>query len=213
MMKTYVNKEGYEIHATEKSYRLFYEKMGFIEKKENQEENNKDITKMSVKQLKAYCDEKGITYEPDAKKNGRAKNCRNSFITDGQAKQVCVEAINAVIRNKGLLRVQRQEEKVSPQYRVLERNLQRMKEEQESTETDLMKLLYERAEERYRTLEVRDGEFRAEEIKNILAEKKKLETFDENLYRKIIARIWVHGGNMAEVELINGSRVTAGYKD
>ena len=72
---------------------------------------------------------------------GRAKNCRNSFITDGQAKQVCVEAINAVIRNKGLLRVQRQEEKVSPQYRVLERNLQRMKEEQESTETDLMKLL------------------------------------------------------------------------
>ena len=51
-----------------------------------------------------------------------------------------------------------------------------MKEEQERTETDLMKLLYERAEERYRTLEVRDGEFRAEEIKNILAEKKKLET-------------------------------------
>lgn len=115
---------------------------------------------------------------------GRAKNCRNSFITDGQAKQVCVEAINAVIRNKGLLRVQRQEEKVSPQYRVLERNLQRMKEEQERTETDLMKLLYERAEERYRTLEVRDGEFRTEEVKNILAGKKELETFDENLYRK-----------------------------
>lgn len=88
-----------------------------------------------------------------------------------------------------------------------------MKEEQERTETDLMKLLYERAEERYRTLEVRDGEFRTEEIKNILAGKKELETFDENLYRKIIARIWVHGGNMAEVELINGSRVTAGYKD
>ena len=144
---------------------------------------------------------------------GRAKNCRNSFITDGQAKQMCVEAINAVIRNKGLLRVQRQEEKLSPQYRVLERNLQHMKEEQERTETDLMKLLYERAEERYRTLEVRDGEFRTEEIKNILAGKKELETFDENLYRKIIARIWVHGGNMAEVELINGSRVTAGYKD
>ena len=40
-----------------------------------------------------------------------------------------------------------------------------------------------------------------------------IETFDENLYRKIIARIGVHGGNMAEVELINGSRVTAGYKD
>ena len=145
--------------------------------------------------------------------DGRAKNCRNSFITDGQAKQVCVEAINAVIRIKGLHWVQRQEEKVSPQYWFLERNMQRMKEEQESTETDLMKLLYERAEECYRTLDVRDGEFRAEEIKNILAEKKKLETFDENLYRKIIARIWVHGGNMAEVELINGSRVTVGYKD
>ena len=49
--------------------------------------------------------------------------------------------------------------------------------------------------------------------KTSLQEKTELETFDENLYRKIIARIWVHGGNMAEVELINGSRVTAGYKD
>lgn len=144
---------------------------------------------------------------------GRAKSCRNSFITDGQAMQVCVEAINAVIQNKGLLRVQRQEEKVSPQYRILERNLQHMKEEQESTEADRMKLLYERAEERYLTLEVRDGEFRTGEIKSILAGKKELETFDKNLYRKIIARIWVHGGNMAEVEFINGSRVTAGYKD
>lgn len=69
MMKTYVNKEGYEIHATEKSYHLFYEKMGFTEKKEPQGDDSKDITKMSVKQLKTYCDEKGIIYESDAKKN------------------------------------------------------------------------------------------------------------------------------------------------
>lgn len=88
-----------------------------------------------------------------------------------------------------------------------------MKEEQESTETDRTKLLYERVEECYRTLEIRDGEFWTEEIKNILAGKKELEIFDENLYRKIIAHIWVHGGNIAEVEFINGSRVTARYKD
>ena len=143
----------------------------------------------------------------------QSKKLQEQFYYRRAGKAGVCEAINAVIRNKGLLRVQRQEEKLSPQYRVLERNLQHMKEEQERTETDLMKLLYERAEERYRTLEVRDGEFRTEEIKNILAGKKELETFDENLYRKIIARIWVHGGNMAEVELINGSRVTAGYKD
>lgn len=127
---------------------------------------------------------------------GRAKNCRNSFITDGQAKQVCVEAINAVIRNKGLLRVQRQEEKLSPQYRVLERNLQHMKEEQERTETDLMKLLYERAEERYRTLEVRDGEFRTEEIKNILAGKRNwkhlMKIYIEN-NRTHLGAWWKHG--------------------
>ena len=103
---------------------------------------------------------------------GRTKNCRNSFITDGQAKQVCVEAINAVIRNKGLLRVQRQEEKVSPQYRVLERNLQRMKEEQERTEVDLMKLLYERAEERYQTLEVGMGSSGQRRSKTSLQEKR-----------------------------------------
>ena len=83
-----------------------------------------------------------------------------------------MEAINAVIRNKGLLRVQRQEEKVSPQYRVLERNLQRMKEEQERTEVDLMKLLYERAEERYQTLEVRMGSSGQRRSKTSLQEKR-----------------------------------------
>ena len=66
----------------------------------------------------------------------QSKKLQEQFYYRRQAKQVCVEAINAVIRNKGLLRVHRQEEKVSPQYRVLERNLQRMKEEQERTETD-----------------------------------------------------------------------------
>lgn len=34
-----------------------------------------------------------------------------------------------------------------------------------------MKLLYERTEERYWTLEVRDGEFRTEEIKTAVQEK------------------------------------------
>ena len=47
-----------------------------------------------------------------------------------------------------------------------------MKEKQESTETDLMKLLYERAEERYRTLEVRDGSSGQRRSKTSLQEKR-----------------------------------------
>ncbi len=65
---------------------------------------------------------------------GRAKSCRNSFITDGQAMQCGSHQCSDTKQRS--LRVQRQEEKVSPQYRVLERNLQHMKEEQESTEAD-----------------------------------------------------------------------------
>lgn len=41
----------------------------------------------------------------------------------------------------------------------------------------------------------------------------RIKLINQRFHRKIIARIWVHGGNMAEVEFINGSRVTAGYKD
>lgn len=97
-----------------------------------------------------------------------------------------------------------------------------MRREVDEATRDLVRQLEKRSEEIEKLLDEkrvlsredrRNGEFRTEEIKNILAGKKELEIFDENLYRKIIARIWVHGGNMAEVEFINGSRVTAGYKD
>ena len=43
---------------------------------------------------------------------GRAKPCRTVLLQTGRA--VCVEAINAVIRNKGLLRRQRQRGKAQP---------------------------------------------------------------------------------------------------
>ncbi|MDD3415488.1 MAG: hypothetical protein PHY47_16010 [Lachnospiraceae bacterium] len=62
-MKTYV-KNGYEIQATEKAYKLFYEKQGF---KEKTDDETVDPSKMNVKQLKAYCDANGIAYDPKAK--------------------------------------------------------------------------------------------------------------------------------------------------
>ncbi len=86
-------------------------------------ENNLDIT-IKKKNCISY-----FTHRPRGERidtHGLFSNEREFIVLSRVAKeamQMCVEAINAVIRNKDLLRVQRQEEKGSPQYRVLELNL------------------------------------------------------------------------------------------
>lgn len=40
-LKTYKNKDGYTIKATEKAYKLFYEKQGFVEVKESKADKKK----------------------------------------------------------------------------------------------------------------------------------------------------------------------------
>lgn len=140
--------------------------------------------------------------------------CAGGFISDEQVKEVCTSAINRIIRDRKLIKPPVQETgRGSAEYRELERSLEQAKEEgmQGASRTDMTALLYERAEVRYRTLEIRDAGFRTEEMQEILAGWEELKEFNEALYRKLIKQLVVHKDNTVKVVFLNGSSIKIGY--
>lgn len=165
-------------------------------------------------------------------------SCAGGFITDEQVKEVCVSAINQIIQDRKRMRPPAEaEEQVSAEYRKVERRLEEAKTRRKQTgagkmlvgadmalkstaagrleqtaEPDIMALIYERAQERYRTLQVRDASFRTEEMLEILSGREELTEFDEELYRKLVTKIVVYKDGTAEVIFLNGSRIKTGYR-
>ena len=166
-------------------------------------------------------------------------SCAGGFITDEQVKGVCVSAINQIIQDRKRIRPPAEtQEQVSAEYRRAQRRLEEAKArrkqagtglkpdgedmapesmdadqpEQAADGSDIMALIYERAQERYLTLEVRDASFRTEEMLEILSSREELVGFDEELYRKLITKIVVYKDDTAEVIFLNGSSIRTGYR-
>lgn len=174
------------------------------------------------------CSECGCAYshyQPGHKKEGygvpkwKCKNyvyqnkvsCGGGFITDRQVEKVCIRAVNELMRNPRLTeKWEEKEQKISPEYRRLERRI----EEAEKTGADEMTaLLFQKATERYKTLEVNDEEIKSAEMREALAGREEIKEFDEELYRKLIKQIIVYKDDSAEVVFINNNRVKIGYGD
>lgn len=145
-------------------------------------------------------------------------SCAGGFISDAQVKEVCVSAINQIIQDRKLIRLSvssLKEGMVSMECRKAERRLEQAKQElseQGTDQPDIMALLYERAQERYRTLEINDAGFLTDEMEEILTEKTELAEFDEELYRKLVKKIVIYKDNTAEVVFLNGSSIRTGYQ-
>lgn len=166
-------------------------------------------------------------------------SCVGGFITDEQVKEVCVSAINRIIQDRKQMKPPAEaEERVSAEYRKAQCRLEEAKTrrkqngagkmsdgadmapestdadqaEQAADGSDIMALIYERAQERYRTLEVRDASFRTEEMLEILSGREELTEFDEDLYRKLVKKIVVHKDDTVEVIFLNGSSIRTGYR-
>ncbi len=94
----------------------------------------------------------------------------------------------------------------------MERNHINVDSGQENHHTDIMTLIYERAQERYRTLEINDVAFRTAKMHEILSGRNELIEFDERLYRKLVSRIVVYKNNTAEVVFLNGCSIKIEYQ-
>ena len=96
----------------------------------------------------------------------------------------------------------------TPRFQELDQKTSR---NQYELQENMLALLYERAAERFKTLEVKDFEQITNEMMDILAEKEKLEYFDEELYRKLIKQIVVHKDSTVKVIFQNGSSTKVRY--
>lgn len=75
--KKYVDKDGYEIMATEKAYNMMYKAMGFLPKEEPSNENTDSGEKtgsgeseksLTVKELRELLTDAGVAFNPKAKR-------------------------------------------------------------------------------------------------------------------------------------------------
>ena len=77
----------------------------------------------------------------------------------------------------------------------------------------MLALLFKQASERYKTLEVRDEDIMAEEMREALAGKEEIGEFDEKLYRKLIKQIVVYKDDSIRVIFPNNNSIKIGYRD
>ena len=136
-------------------------------------------------------------------------SCGGGFISDRQVEEVCINAINSLIQNPRLTeKYEKKEQQVSPEYRRL---THRLADAEDMEADEMMELLFRQASERYKTLEVRDEDIKAEEMREVLAGKEEIEEFDEDLYRKLIKQILVNKDNTVKVFFKNNNSVKIGY--
>lgn len=118
---------------------------------------------------------------------------------------------NKLIQNPGLTeKYEMKEQQVSPEYRRITRDIE---ESEDMGADEMMALLFRQASERYKTLEVRDEDIKTEEMREVLDGIVEIETFDEELYRKLIKQIVVHKDDSVRVIFPNNNSIEIGYQD
>ena len=137
-------------------------------------------------------------------------SCNGGFISDRQLEAVCIRAINMLLENRSLVENYKEKpQQISTKYRILE---QRIEKAEALGADEMMGLLFERAAERYKTLEVRDEGIKSEEMKNTLAGRAEIMEFDEELYRKLIRQILVYKNGTVRVIFHNSNSVKIEYQ-
>lgn len=137
-------------------------------------------------------------------------SCGGGFISDKQVKDVCIRAICRLVQNPSLIdKYEKKEQRVNPKYRRLE---QKIKDAKNIGTEEMMKLIFDRASERYRTLEIRDEEIKAGEMREALAGREVTQDFDEELCRELIKQIIVYKDGFVRVIFPNNNSVKIRYQ-
>lgn len=136
-------------------------------------------------------------------------SCEGGFISDMEVEEVCIHAINSLIRYPWLIeKVEGKEQKVSAEYRRLDACIAESK---DMGADERIELLFKRASERYKTLEIRDEDIKTEEMKKVLAGREEIKEFDEALYKGLIKQILVYKNDTVRVIFQNNSNMKIGY--
>ena len=141
-------------------------------------------------------------------RNRQIPECGGS-LTDKQVEAICICAVNRLIDHSELIDSPEPKiPKISLEYRRLDEKIQKAG---DLSMDEIMALMFERAAERYKTLEIRDEDIRTEAMQAILNGKSKITEFDEDLYRGLISRMIVYENHTIKVVFQNSSSTNIGY--
>ena len=135
--------------------------------------------------------------------------CTGTSIANEMILGICICAINQLIQNPTLIyQKEETESQKSKGYQELGIPIERAK---ENHVNDSMEALYKQASEKYQILKVEDRSYRTEEMLGLLKETNTVESFREDLYRKMIQQIIVCKDDFIKVIFRNGSSMKIDY--
>lgn len=135
--------------------------------------------------------------------------CAGGFITDREVKEVCIHAVNKLLQNpQEIMKAQEPAKRFSEEYHRINQEIETYR---RGITQDITELLYQRAQERYKTLDVCDITERTKEMQRILAGRTEIHTFDEELYKNLIEKIIVYKDYTVKVVFHNKTSLRLGY--
>lgn len=136
--------------------------------------------------------------------------CTNSVLSNEQLKDICTYAVNQFIKNsRSIKRHEEHRQKFSREFWEINRKIEQS---ENINSEEIVGLLFKRAEERYKTLEVRDESIQTAIMKSAIENQKEIEEFDERLYRNLIRKIIVCPDNAVEVVFHNKDSLKISYQ-
>lgn len=135
--------------------------------------------------------------------------CTNSTLSNEQLKEICVFSINSFVKkSRAIKKYVERPQRFSTEFWSLNIKLEQS---ENLTQEEVLNLIFERAKERYKTLEVRDESIQMTMMQEVLKDQEPISEFDERLYRRLIREIIVYPENMVKVVFHNKDSLKIGY--
>jgi hypothetical protein len=133
-------------------------------------------------------------------------HCNCGVMTDEQIKEVCILAVNELIKKPSLLQKKQKElpKRYSPEYLKLDQKIKDMEANEQFSSKVLSTLIFQRVTLLYQSAQIYDYEHQTEKIKQALADRKQQTEFNEELFLQIIKQLVIYEDGRIEVEFING---------
>ena len=176
-----------------------------------------------------YCGECGETFrkyvehsgKPSEKSKWKCKKyiyknkvyCRCGAITDIQIEKAFITAANQILRNRKILDYEKEKSPplLSPEFRVLNKNITRLESAGLHSSKDMVALLFNRAKEVYKTATIDDYEHTTTKMKQTFSEIKQLKEYDDRLFEEVIKKVIIYADERIFFTFINNLTIDETY--
>lgn len=147
--------------------------------------------------------------------NGNRVFCRNVFLLDEQIIEAFIEVMSQLTTQKTSVQYKNPPRNAFHSRKVMEltEQIQDSEEREVYSAKDIVRLIYERAQEQYRISSIHDQEYQTEKMRAALAQWDIKAGFDPELFKRTVNKIVIHKDKQLEFVLLNGRKITVPIKE